>query len=315
MITQAQFNALHLELIAARKAIIERNRILDAMASVDSQLAERRHELRLLEIQKQNEKMDVEELSEEWSFASLVLSLFGKREAILEKEVEAYLEAKTAVQQGQARVASLQNYQNELETMLIDLAHCDEEYELLLQKRTALLAAAQLEQSARLREIEDNLLPEKLVIQKEFEEAIETGQIVIQVLQGILRQYEQDYFLIMEPHYEINGRRLHAFQYLQRYLDRFQLELADISRQFWPALKLKPTKPPRLERFSLTQQYDREGLRHWRLQQLRRLDGRVQMRLTEIQTMHDQLVGEVTSLQQERETLIQQMWHPRNFQK
>lgn len=316
MVTRMQFEELNLELIAAQKAVVERDRILDLMESIDDQLAKKKQDLFSLEIKKQNEKLDVEELTEDWSVASIILSLFGKREAILAKEAQAFVEAKMAVQQCRSGIASLENFLRELEIMLVELADCEEQVAALHARKMELLVKANLQESEKIKAINVKL-PRVMAQLKEVDEAVETGQVASAALSDLLARYHPANLFIAEPVYELNGLSYPAFEYIQMMLDRFQLELTDISRQFWPAPKLKRSRPtedsPAQIKQLFSQKEDLESIRRWHYQQLSRIYGRVQSRLAQIQKIQESLTEEAKTLESERVTLVNKMWQAENF--
>lgn len=102
------FVELNLALIAARKAILERDRVLDTMAAIDLELQQKQAELPLLEVRRQNEWLDVAELESD-GVATLVFSALGRHRQLLAQQVQEYLAAKLAAEQCQQRITSLQN--------------------------------------------------------------------------------------------------------------------------------------------------------------------------------------------------------------
>lgn len=316
MITRDTFQALNLELIAARKAVEERDRILDLMAVVDEELAQKRAEAAVLQVRRQHEKMDVDEL-ENTSIASLLFGALGKREAVLAQQAQEYLTAKLAYDQCQRRVATLQNNLRRLEEQLVSLADCDTEYHALLRQQKQTLLQLKTPNAERLQTMINTLAHNQQMIQ-EITEAQHHGREA----HTAIRQVQERLHQMTGPTIRLRGnvdRLLAHSMAAQTALDNFERELRDIDQHFWqdhdPQMQELADSPFSfiyLAARLLDAVDDAQRLKLWRYhmsklhehlnQLLEGLDGRA----ATLQTDISRLEVEITAL-------IDTMWQPESF--
>ncbi|NJN55285.1 MAG: hypothetical protein HC804_11315, partial [Anaerolineae bacterium] len=303
-------------LIAARKAILERDRILDTMAALDVELAEKQTELAVLGVRRQHEWLDVAEL-ESIGVATLVFSALGRHEQLLAQQVQEYLEAKLAYEQCQQRIASLQNNLHRLEEQLAELADCDELYEERRKRQKELLLHLDTAEAQQLHIITEALAQNEALLQ-EVEEAREhgrTAQTALATVQNHLRTLQASAIRYYELLDTLFSKSLQA----QAALESFARELQDISEPFWhnhdpQQLELADTPFSFLALAAqlLAANSNEERLKLWlaHMDGLRRhVDGLLEIvdgRATHLQST-------LTHLHDEQIALIDSMWQPHKF--
>ncbi|NJN54649.1 MAG: hypothetical protein HC804_07755 [Anaerolineae bacterium] len=129
-----EFEIINSQIIETQKALIERERILTVMQSIDEQLVVERRKLPRLITSRQYEKHDVLAL-EQKTLKSIYYALLGNHDEQLEKETREYLDAKLAVEECQIKISSLTNYLTEMDHQLVELAESDELLESLRQSQ------------------------------------------------------------------------------------------------------------------------------------------------------------------------------------
>lgn len=228
-----QFEEINGRLIEHRKAMIERDRILSLMATLDEQLFARRQTLADLEHRLALEWEDVEAL-ESLSITAVINKLLGNHEEKLEKEVAEYLQAKMDVEACQISIGSLENNLHEMEQMLVALADCDDA-----------LAATEAEQKqflirkAGIHPKKLSAIPKQIGQQQAFlaelDEAVELGNTIHQELDEIIRLISSGHKITLRPnqqtieHYAGIGRVVLLANRLQPKCDLFQLECQDVN--------------------------------------------------------------------------------------
>ena len=233
-----KFEEINLQLAEASKAMLERERILDLMDSIDKQLADEREVLPMLITRRNQERKDVEEL-EGISIKSLFATILQNRDERLEQEVEEYVEAKLIVANTQLRIEHLEAYLLELEDQLVELASSDESYAALKQEQVALLRKLDKPEVDYLQELLE-ALPRKKMSQKMLQKAYVLGHEVLAKLNEVINILEQgrDFFGNWGVTYKITkrydpvGESIELSLEIQQKLERFYQALRGISLPF-----------------------------------------------------------------------------------
>ena len=242
-----KFEEINLQLVEASKAMLERERILDLMGSIDKQLADEREILPILIARKNKERKDVEEL-EGIGIKSLFATILQNRDERLDQEVEEYLEAKLAVANTQLRIEHLEAYLLELEDQLVDLASYDEIYNALKQEQVAFLSKLDHQEANFLQGLLETL-PSKKTTQQTFQKAYILGQEVLAEINKVINILEKgrDFwgnwgvtYKIMKR-YDPLGESIELSLEIQRKLERFQQNLKGTS---FPFLYLSEMETP-----------------------------------------------------------------------
>ncbi len=316
MITRDTFEALNLELIAARKAVEERDRILDLMAVVDEELAQKRAEAAILEVRRQHEKMDVEEL-ENTSIAALLFGALGKREAVLAQQAQEYLTAKLAYDQCQRRVATLQNNLRRLEEQLVSLADCDTEYQSLLRQQKQALLQLKTPNAERLQTMINTLAKDQLMAQ-EVAEAQHHGREAHTAIHQVQERLRQMTGPTMRLRGSV-GRLLADSIAAQTALDNFERELRDIDQHFWqnhdPQMRELADSPFSfiyLAARLLDAVDDAQRLKLWR-HHMGKLHEHLNQLLEVLDGRAAALQTDISRLESETLVLIDIMWQPGSF--
>lgn len=316
MNTHDAFAELNLELIAARKAILERDRILDTMAATDVELQQKQDQLPLLERQRQNEWLDVAEL-ESVGVATIVFSALGRHEQLLAQQLQEYLEAKLAVEQCQQRIASLQNNLAHLNEQLIALADCEEIYQARQEQQKKFLLHLDTAEARQLQTITESLAQNEAMLQ-EVEEALAHGRAAHNALTTIQKRL----FTIQVS--AINTTQLldallkdsHSAQLA---LESFERELQDMSQPFWqdhdpqrPELSDSPFSFLALATQLLTASNFDERLKLWQ-EHMNRLVTHVAGLVELVNGRAAHLHTTLTQLRRDQAALIESMWQPDKF--
>lgn len=311
-----KLETINSQLIETRKTIRERDRILDLMASIDTELIQRRKELSILVTRLKHEKQDVKEL-EGLSLAALYFKILGNYQGKLEKEAQEYLEAKLLVEQCKLTIASKENYQQELESQLTALARCDEHYAQLQKIQDEILLNLEHQSRHNLQKLIENIA-QKQALAEEIAEAIEVGNVVNEKLNEIVKIISEgkDIRGGWSRHFSIDpiNKAVIASLALQPKLDRFQKELADIAAQFWPEPSLKtPTDfDVSMTMYILSDRVlgmrytDQNKIRMW-LYHLKTLHNGIQSKITTLQSKFEQVVLEIAQLTEEKDCLVKEM--------
>lgn len=310
------FTELNLELIAARKAILERDRILDMMAVIDRELAEKQAELPLLDARRQREWLDVAEL-ESMGIATIVFSALGRHEQLLAQQLQEYLEAKLAVEQCQQRITALRHHLTRLNEQLVALADCEEIYQARLEQQKELLLKLDTAEAQQLQALTESLAQNEVML-KEVEEALAHGRTTRTALisvQNRLRTLQKSAI----RYYELLNVLLADSQQAQSALDAFARELQDIGQLFWqdhdpqrPELADTPFSFLTLTVQLLAAGDNQERLKLWQ-QHIDRLVAHVNRLLELVDGRATHLRTTLTQLRREQATLIETMWQPDKF--
>ncbi|HRQ37244.1 MAG TPA: hypothetical protein PLD25_04945 [Chloroflexota bacterium] len=310
------FEELNLELIAARKAILERDRILDMMAALDVELAEKLAELPLLEARRQLEWLDVAEL-ESTGIATIVFSALGRHEQLLAQQLQEYLEAKLAYEQCQQRISALQHHLARLNDQLVALADCDEIYQARQAQQKELLLRLDTAEARQLQALTESIAQQEMLL-PEVEEALAHGRtaqttlISVQNRLGTLQKSAIRY-------YELLDVLLVDSQQAQSALDAFTRELQDIGQLFWQdhdPQRLELTDTPfsflTLAAQLLAAATNDERLKLWQ-QHIDRLVVHMNGLLETVDGRAAHLRATLTQLYQDQSALIETMWQPDKF--
>ncbi len=233
-----KFEEINLQLAEASKAILERERILDLMGSIDKQLADEREILPILITRRNQERKDVEEL-EGISIKSLFATILQNRDERLDQEVEEYVEAKLVVANTQLRIEHLETYLLELEDQLVELASYDEIYDTLKQEQVALLSKLDKPEVDCLQELLETL-PSKQMTQQTLQKVYVLGQEVLAEINKVINILEQgrDFFGNWGVTSKITKRidpireSIELSLEIQQKLERFQQDLKGTSLPF-----------------------------------------------------------------------------------
>jgi hypothetical protein len=316
MNTRDAFEELNLELIAARKAILERDRILDTMAAIDVELQVKQAELPTLEAQRHNEWLDVAEL-ESVGVATIVFSALGRHEQLLAQQLREYLAAKVAFEQCQQRIAALQNNLNRLNEQLITLADCEEIYQARQEQQKELLLNLDTAEAQQLQILTESLAQNEVML-KEVEEAFAHGRAAQTTLTTIQKRLST--LQVSSINYtQLLNALLQDSHRSQSALESFERELQDIAQPFWQnhdpqhvELADSPFSFLALAAQLLTAADNATRLKLWQ-QHMNRL-------LTHVNGLLEMVDGRATHLRitlaqqrQEQATLIETMWQPDKF--
>lgn len=323
-----KFIKLDARIHETHKSIRERERILSIMELIDSQLHVLETDLLKLEGELVNKERDVEKL-EAVSFESLYYRFMGRKDAQLEKELQEYADAKIAAEACKLQIASLNSNLRKFEEILVEIADCDEEYEQLKHEQIKLLAELNNPKGNRLQELTSNLALTSERI-KEASEALEVGQIAIEGINQTISILKQGRNRVGTWSMQYNfsgssdpvGQAIKIANYTQPFLDKFQLELADISQQFSVAPDMKiPEKPDMMfvqftsglagNRF--TDISAQPEIKHWFIH-LQRLQKKVSVRITLLKEWHQSLSKSLMTIEEEKSELISELWDQSIFQ-
>lgn len=310
------FVELNLALIAARKAILERDRVLDTMAAIDLELQQKQAELPLLEVRRQNEWLDVAELESD-GVATLVFSALGRHRQLLAQQVQEYLAAKLAAEQCQQRITSLQNNLERLNEQLIALADCEEIYQARREEQKEFLLRLDTAEAQQLQTITESLAQNEVMLQ-EVEEALVHGRTAQSTLATIQKRL-----------YTIQVSNINTTQLLdaplkdshqaQSALESFERELQDMAQPFWQnhdpqhiELADSPFSFLTLAAQLFTAANFEERVKLWQ-QHIDRLLVHVNGLLEMVDGRATYLRITLTQLRQEQTTLIETMWQPDKF--
>ncbi len=310
------FEELNLELIAARKAILERERILDTMAIIDVELQTRQAELPVLEARRHHEWLDVAEL-ESVGVATLVFSALGRHQQLLAQQLQEYLEAKVAYEQCQQRIASLQNNLNRLNEQLITLADCEEIYQARREEQKEFLLRLDTAEAQQLQAITESLAQNEVML-KEIEEALLHGRAAHTALTTIQKRLCTIQVSAINTAQLLDALLKDSHQ-AQLALESFERELHDTAQPFWenhdpqrPELADSPFSFLALATQLLTSPNFDERLKLWQ-QHIDRLLVHVNGLLEMVDGRAAHLRATLSQLRQEQATLIETMWQPDKF--
>lgn len=316
MNTHDAFAELNLELIAARKAILERDRILDTMAAIDVELQQKQDELPLLELRRQNEWLDVAKL-ESVSVATIVFSALGRHEQLLAQQLQEYLEAKLAYEQCQQRIASLQNNLTRLNEQLVTLADCEEIYQAQQEQQKEFLLHLDTADARQLQTITESLAQNEAMLQ-EVEEALAHGRAAHTALTTIQKRL----FTIQVSainYTQLLDALLKDSHSAQLALESFERELQDMSQPFWqdhdpqrPELADSPFSFLALATQLLTAASFDERLKLWQ-EHINRLVAHVNGLLEMMDGRAAHLHTTLAQLRRDQASLIETMWQPDKF--
>ncbi|MCL4266703.1 MAG: hypothetical protein KJ069_26225 [Anaerolineae bacterium] len=310
------FVELNLALIAARKAILERDRILDTMAAIDLELQQKQAELPLLEARRQNEWLDVAELESD-GVATLVFSALGRHRQLLAQQVQEYLAAKLAAEQCQQRITSLQNNLERLNEQLISLADCEEIYQARREEQKEFLLRLDTTEAQQLQTITESLAQNEVLL-KEVEEALAHGRTAHTALTTIQKRL----FTIQASainYTQLLDALLKDSHQAQLALESFERELQDMSHPFWqnhdpqrPELADSPFSFLTLAGQLLAATSFDERLKLWQ-EHIKRLVTHVAGLVELVDGRATHLRTTLTHLRQEQTTLVGTMWQPDKF--
>lgn len=316
MNTRDAFGELNLELIAARKAILERDRILDMMAALDVELAQKQDELPLLAQRRQNEWLDVAEL-ESVGIATIVFSALGRHEQLLAQQLQEYLEAKLAYEQCEQRIASLQNNLAHLNEQLVTLADCEEIYQARQEQQKEFLLNLDTAEARQLQTITESLAQTEVMI-REVEEALAHGRTAHTALTTIQKRL----FTIQVSainYTQLLDALLKDSHNAQLSLESFERELQDTSQPFWqdhdpqrPELADSPFSFLALATQLLTAANFDERLKLWQ-EHMSRLVVHVAGLVELVNGRAAHLHTTLNQHRQEQAALIESMWQPDKF--
>lgn len=321
-----EFESINQQFIETKKALIERERILSVMESVDKQLLIERNKLPKLITKKKYELYDVQDL-EGTTPKSVFYTLLRSREEQLDKEVQELLDAKMVVEKCEMRIASLEDYLIELEIHLIALADCDETLEELQHAQIKLISQLNVPEAEQVATIAKSL-PVLQAKHKEYLEASELGQ---QALSGVNKIID---ILLQGKGFGGTWNRHHSYPRMsdpineaidlsfkvQPILDKFQQELRDISSHFWYSPELQIPKRPEdpifiFARFfgttfpdSVNQSHIHKWVMH--LQQLKK---RISVKLEMIENELAFLQTSIEKQENAKQSLMAQLWNQSNF--
>ncbi|HRQ41697.1 MAG TPA: hypothetical protein PLD25_27570 [Chloroflexota bacterium] len=326
-----EFEAINNQLIETQKALIERERILSVMQSIDEQLAVERHKLSELMTKKQQEKQDVLEL-EGKTVKSVYYTLLRSHEEQLNKETSEYLEAKLAVEECQIKIGSLRDYLTDLEEQLVGLADNDELLEALQQSQQMLISKLEKPDVRRLERITKEL-PTCLAQHKEFLEAYQLGQEALLEITNVITILinGKNFWGHWSKTTSLSGSHdpiaeaIELSLKTQPLLDKFQQELTDISQHFWDVPGMNTPKGSNTVTFmfyrsrgfgksSFTDLEVQSRIKKW-LTHLQRLKVRLNSKVGMLETELAILERNIDSLKTEKQTIVAQLWHDASFTK
>lgn len=324
--TLAEFEEINRQIIETRKALLERERILSVMASIDEQLAQERQKLPRLVTKKNIEFGDVQDL-EDTTLKSIIYTLLRNRDLKLEQEAKEYLEAKLKLEKCQIRNASLEAHLAELEVCLIDLAESDDKLASLVSHQIELIVKLNTPEAEKLATLADTM-PQLQSKNKEYNEALVAGLEVVIGIANVL-----DVLLNGRNIWGIWKSRSYSFStynpikqaielsiLVQPKLDRFQQELRDISLHFWYDPNMRT--PKRLEEpvfifelfhgLSFSDSVNQSRMNKW-VTHLQQLNKKIEVKLEMIENEIGFLEARIEKQENEKQLLIDRLWTESSF--
>lgn len=279
-----KFQTVDSQLIEARKAVQERNRLLDVMATVDEEL----HQLRLKQANLEAQGL-ADLLAEDYSQVV-------ERIAVLERRIE------------------------EWEETLVALAECDEAYDRLRHEQEMLIWKLEVREVKRLRKIPQMIALKQETVEM-IEKGIRHGEKVLAKLELMLDGL-QSHSQIGETEYRLSTAVTHALELIPL-LEQFAQSLSEMQENFWlkPQFFLSgdyitlPASQFSFMYFVLQITATQDGhdrVRLWR-HQLQHFVSHVQYKVSSLAKKVSQLENEMTTLGREKEQLIAQLWQAHYF--
>ncbi len=305
MTTCEQFVEINGRLIAARKALEERERVLSLMDVIDGQLSQKYDQRDFLSLILHAEKGDVEKL-EGLSITAVLAKLMGQHEQKLEKEVEEYLQAKIELETCRIAVQTLENNHSELEMMLVALAECDDEFAQAEAEQKKFLIQHHQIHPQKVAAIPE-LIAEKQRFVDEIDEALKIG--------GMVQEMMADLYLLVANRTGA-GRVVLRASAIQSPLDLFQLELEDIATPLLPNadLRIPKFKDVMSDVFISNQQAAqmremrrKATYKNW-IAHLAEMEERVKQKLSVLAKKKAVAEAEIEGLQTEQGNLVQKLW-------
>jgi len=323
-----EFDSINQQFIETKKALIERERILSVMESVDEQLLRERNKLPKLITKKKYELYDVQGL-EATTPKSIFYTLLRSHEEQLDKEVQEFLDAKMAVEKCKMRIASLAAYLIELEVHLIALAECDETLEDLHHAQIRLVSQLNVPEAGQVATIAKSLP----VLQAKHKEYLEASKVGQQTLSGVKKIID---ILLQGKGFGGTWNRHHSYPRMsdpineaidlsmtvQPMLDKFQQELHDISLHFWHSPELQTPKRPNDPAFILVNFFgttfpdsvNQSRIHKW-VMHLQQLKKRISLKLEMIESELAFLQTSIEKQENVKQALMAQLWNQSNFAK
>ncbi len=335
-----QFEEINGRLREAKKAVRERERILSLMASLDESLEAESATLADLTTQLDVAKARVEEL-EGMTLTAVWQKLIGNHEEELTEEAEAYAVLKMAHEASEIKIQSIRNSLQEFETVLVDLAMCDDELTAVQAEQQAFLVANGRLPAEKINQLNQEI-SEGQIFLREAAEALAVGEKALSWVAELRTRITKanDYTGVTSPKpghpvefvrlrystsyrwgtpykgYTSMGAIVTAAGEVQPLLDLFQLELTDIDYQMKPPpdLEVPALGEVMLVMKSLLQ--DNEFKRSQRVEAWREhlsvLNKRLEQKVDFLRNKVGHREMALTAAETELQTLIEQNWQEAN---
>lgn len=218
----------------AQKSVLEAK-----LKDLRSQLFIKEEELTRIEHELEKESKDVEKLNRV-SLSNIISIIMRNKDEKLQKEQQEYLIAKIKHDDYKARFNLLKEDINKLEQRLGKLSKCEEEYELLLQRKIALIDIHGDEETRSKIISIDEEIDICLKESKELEESIWAGRDLINEIKsckkilgsaktwGTIDLLGGDLISSMAKHQKVDEARKH-FARISNLLNTFNKELKDVN--------------------------------------------------------------------------------------
>lgn len=218
----------------------QRSKVEREMAQLETTIKNQSQSLEDLERRLKREQVDVDQL-ERLSLASLVNSLFGKRDEKLAQERQELTQAQLRYQSAKGALEINNRSYQQLRETLAELNNVDREYERLLREKERLLQDTHPEKAAAVIALSEKLAQANADL-VEVQQAISAGNQADQAVYAVINALESagnwgtwdmlggGLLATAAKHSRIDEARYHVDE-AQAYLERFKHELADVRGQ------------------------------------------------------------------------------------
>ena len=308
-----EFERINQEIIETEKALRERDKVLEIMASIDEQLLVEKRRLPKLLAEKHYKNYDVREL-EEFTFKSIYHALRRNRDEELESEAQALLQAKIDVETCQTKIFSLENNLVELEITLVELAENDEQLAALEQERVLLISQIEDPKAKFLKIVSEELTTKELTFQG-TERACVIGKQVLKELNLVIE-------IVKKPFLESNflfDAAIQGSTELEPILVQFDQAVETISQKLWTYSEMKTPQFKEMDFILGHFFYDfanpkenKRLAREW-LSHLQQLQKRVWSKVEVLEIELVTLGRRIEQLRTEKQQMLDEFWKPSKF--
>lgn len=237
----------HAQLVQAREHVRTKRKLEAMLAEARHHLQEDEQRCTTLQQQLASEKADVDRL-EGFSLTALFYTILGTKEERLDKERQEHLAARLKHEEAVEAVHDAKQQVQRLQQDLAAVRDADDRYEQLLDEKHRLLVETRDQRAEALLGFTERLT-DLAADEKELQEAIRAGKSAREALERVraeLRSAENwgtwdmlggGLMATMAKHSRIDTAKRHA-QTAQRYLRRFQEELADAGERLHVSLQI-----------------------------------------------------------------------------